>query len=590
MRVIFQQYRKLLNKEQKKEWVKLFLLTVFGGFLETFSISVIIPYISIITVPDRIAESGWGKLILSVFPGEDYKQLLILMTIFLMLAFVVKNVYLYLLEIRQHQFAVENYYISSNKLFHVYLKKSYSYFIYHNTSEIISIINNYITQCFAMLQYILKMSTELVVLVLLMAVMLYTNWKITVFTVFLIGSVSFVLRLFIAPRLTRVGDESNRQNMRMLKAVKQAFEGIKEIKVMQREQYFLDVYKEAGRENIRLEKKKSRYSAASSRIVETVTIWGILIFILLLLLQDSDMGSFITQLTAMGLVIIRLMPCINQINYYMGLISVCKPALIQIDSDIQEYLKEQGAETQEKMSFLPFQENLSFRGVTFRYPNTTKNILTNVSFQINKGDVVGIIGASGNGKTTLADLLMGYWKPSEGGIYADGADIHKNLSGWLRHIGYIPQMIYMLDGTIFENVAFGQPEASMEQVMHVLKQAQLDAFVESLPEGVHTVIGENGIRLSGGQRQRIGIARALLCNPDILIFDEATSALDTELESEIADAIYSLVGDRTIIMIAHRHSTLRKCDYVLEVAGEKVKRLNTRELYKNENNKERKDG
>lgn len=583
MRVIFQQYQKLLNKEQKKEWVKLFLLTVIGGFLETFSISVIIPYISIITVPDKLGENTWGKLLLSVVPGENYKQLLIFMTLFLMSAFVIKNVYLYLLEIRQHQFAVENYYISSNKLFHVYLKKPYSYFIYHNTSEIISIINNYITQCFAMLQYILKMSTEIVVLILLMAVMLYTNWKITVFTAFLIGSVSFVLRLLIAPRLTKVGDESNHQNIRMLKAVKQAFEGIKEIKVMQREPYFLSVYKEAGRENIRLEKKKSQYSAASSRIVETVTIWGIFIFILLLLLQDSDMGSFITQLTAMGLVVIRLTPCINRINYYMGLISVCKPALVQIDSDIQEYLKEKGTEMQETISFLPFYKKLSFQGVTFRYPNTTRNILTDVSFQINKGDVVGIIGASGNGKTTLVDLMMGYWKPLEGGIYADRTDIHENLSGWLRHIGYIPQMIYMLDGTIFENVAFGQPEASLEQVMYALKQAQLDAFVETLPEGVHTVIGEKGIRLSGGQRQRIGIARALFCNPDILIFDEATSALDTELENEIADAIYSLAGNRTIIMIAHRHTTLRKCDYILEVDGEKVKRVKTWEICKYEN-------
>lgn len=575
---IVKQFRQLLSKEQKVEWVVLFVLTVIGGLLETFSISVIIPYISIITVPDQMREYSWGRFLLSLFPAVDYKQLLVYMTLFLMFAFLIKNIYLYLLEIRQHHFAVKNFYIASNKLFHIYIHKPYSYFTDHNTSEMITVITNYITKCFSMLQYILSMSTELVVLVLLMLVMLYTNWKITVFTLFLVGSVSFLLRLVLAPRLTKVGEESNEQYTKMLKAVKQALEGIKEIKVMQKEQAFLDIYKEAGRENVRLERLKSRYSAASSHIVETVTIWGILIFILLLLFQDSDMSYFFTQLTAMGLVIIRLTPCINRMNHYMGLISFCKPALSRLDADIKEYLKETISESTERKEVLPFQEEICFKNISFRYPGTKQNILTDVSFQIKKGDVVGIIGASGNGKTTLVDLLMGYWEPTQGGIYIDDMNLHGRFSGWCKHIGYIPQMIYLLDGSIFENVAFGHTDVSMERVMFALKQAQLDDFVETLPEGVHTIVGEKGIRLSGGQRQRIGIARALLCNPDLLILDEATSALDMDLEREIADSIYSVAKDKTIIMIAHRHSTLRKCDYILEVDGECVKRRETREI------------
>lgn len=578
MKETYKQFQQLLNKKQKVELIGLFLLTIIGGFLETFSISVIIPYISIITSPNNIEEYSWGKWLLSVFPNADSKQLLIYLTIFLMLAFVLKNMYLYLLEIRQHHFAVKNFYIASNKLFHIYINKPYHYFIHHNTSEIITIITNHITKCFSMLQYILSLSTELVVMSLLMLVMLYTNWQVTLLTLFLVGSVSFLLRIFIAPRLTKIGDESNYQYTKMLKAVKQAFEGIKEIKVMQREQAFLDIYKKAGKENIRLEKSKSKYSAAPSRIVETVTIWGILIFVLLLLFQDSDMSNLFTQLTAMGLVIIRLTPCMNRINRYMGLIAFCKPALSQLSSDIQEYLKETIIEKEEDSSLLPFQDAIRVENLSFRYPNTEHNILKDVSFQIKKGDVVGIIGASGNGKTTLVDLLMGYWEPKEGSIYVDNIPIHNNLPGWIKHIGYIPQMIYMLDGSIFENIAFGHPDASMEDVMNALKQAQLDTFVDTLPDGIHTVIGEKGIRLSGGQRQRVGIARALFHNPDILIFDEATSALDTDLESEIADAIYSISKDKTIIMIAHRHSTLRECDYILEVKDTKVFRRNTEEI------------
>jgi len=579
MREVINQFRHILNKGQKKELIGLFFLTLFGGVLETFSISVIIPYISVITNFGKLSEYSWGKWMMGIFPNSDERQILLYITLGLMLAFLLKNIYLYFLAIVQHHFAVKNYYLSSNKLFNIYINKPYSFFVDHSTSEIITIITQYISRCFAMLQTLLALGTELVVLVLLMLVLLIMNWKITVLTVVLVGGTSLVIRKPLAKRLTRVGDESNHQYTKMLQAVKQSFEGIKEIKIMNREEAFLNVYEKAGRENIRLEIEKTKYSAAPSKIVETITVWSVLLFVFILLFTNADMSNLFTQLTAMGLVVIRLTPCMNRINHHLSMISFYKPSVKKLSADIQEYLKETIVETKKKDdSRISFENSIRVEKLTFRYPNTDTNVLEDVSFEIKKGERVGIIGASGNGKTTLVDILMGYWKPVDGTILVDGQDIHENLPGWMNHIGYIPQMIFMMNASIFENVAFGYPDATEEEVMNALKQAQLDEFVKGLPEGVHTMIGEKGIRLSGGQRQRIGIARTLFQNPDVLIFDEATSALDTELESEITDAIYQISKEKTIIMIAHRRSTLRECDYILEVENETVTKKSTQSV------------
>ena len=579
MKEVMGQFRRILNKGQKKELVGLFFLTLFGGVLETFSISVIIPYISVITNYGNLREYSWGKWMFKLFPNSGERELLLYMTIGLMMAFLLKNIYLYFLAILQHHFAVKNYYLTSNQLFHIYINKPYLFFVEHSTSEIITIITQYISRCFAMLQTLLALGTEVVVFALLMLVLLFMNWKITVLTVVLVGGTSLIIRKSIAKKLTQVGDESNHQYTKMLQAVKQSFEGIKEIKIMNREEAFLNVYEKAGRENIRLEIEKTKYSAAPSKIVETVTVWSILLFIFILLFQNADMSNLFTQLTAMSLIVIRLTPCMNRINHHLSMISFYKPSVQKLSADIEDYLKETVKEKKkEKQQRISFEQSIQVTDLTFCYPNSETNVLENVSFEIKKGDRVGIIGASGNGKTTLVDLLMGYWKPVAGRITVDGKDIHENLSGWMDHIGYIPQMIFMLNASIFENVAFGYPEATEEDVMNALKQAQMDEFVKGLPEGVHTLIGEKGIRLSGGQRQRIGIARTLFQNPDVLIFDEATSALDTELESEITDAIYQISKEKTIIMIAHRHSTLRDCDYILEVEQERVTKKATQTL------------
>ena len=213
----------------------------------------------------------------------------------------------------------------------------------------------------------------------------------------------------------------------------------------------------------------------------------------------------------------------------------------------------------------PLNDRIVFDHVSFMYPDGTENVISDITLTINKGDRVGIIGASGEGKTTFVNILLGFLEPNEGRIMVDGGDIRHSIKGWMQNIGYIPQMIFLVDDTIRNNIVFGSKDIADEQIWEVLRLVQLDRFVQSLDRGLDSQVGENGVRLSGGQRQRIGIARALLRDPDILVFDEATAALDDETESEIMNEIYGFNRDKTIIIISHRMSTLEGCDRIYRV-------------------------
>ncbi|MBP5305373.1 MAG: ATP-binding cassette domain-containing protein, partial [Lachnospiraceae bacterium] len=244
--------------------------------------------------------------------------------------------------------------------------------------------------------------------------------------------------------------------------------------------------------------------------------------------------------------------------------------LEQLESDNEKYASEN---KREKECDLTLDKEVKLTDITYRYPNSNKHVLTDAEMLIPAGKSVGIVGTSGAGKTTAVDIMLGLLRPEKGQVLTDGVDVMKSYDEWLSHIGYIPQSIFMLDGTIKENVAFAvkEDENTDAKVWHALEEAQLADFVRELPDGINTQIGERGVRLSGGQRQRIGIARALFEDPEILVFDEATSALDNETEAAIMESINSLHGRKTLIIIAHRLQTIENCDIVYRVAGGKIK-------------------
>ena len=311
-------------------------------------------------------------------------------------------------------------------------------------------------------------------------------------------------------------------------------------------------------------------------MIETVFMISVLGFITVYIVNGGDVTRLIPQLTAFAVAAMRIMPSANRINTYMTEIAYEEPSLNFVYDNLTESMKTDKAMRAEKEKIagpaIHLDKEIRLQDITFAYPDGEKNIFSAANMVIPKGKSVGIIGSSGAGKSTIVDILLGLLHVQAGEILCDGANIFSNYESWLAQIGYIPQTIYMIDESIRDNIAFGieKSEIDEERIWEVMKEAQLADFVESLPEGLDTKIGDRGVRLSGGQRQRIGIARALYHNPEILVFDEATSALDNETEAAVMEAVNSFHGKKTMVIIAHRLNTIEKCDLIYEVKNEKI--------------------
>jgi ABC-type multidrug transport system fused ATPase/permease subunit len=298
--------------------------------------------------------------------------------------------------------------------------------------------------------------------------------------------------------------------------------------------------------------------------------------------QNKEMSHIIPTLALFALATLRLLPSITRVMSNLTLLRFCKKAVDVVYSDLN-WAKEGAELDQNRMASKenlaqkaakPFvlSNNLELNNIRFKYPNSTSYAIDEIDIKIHKGESVALIGPSGSGKTTLVDMILGLLEPTEGSILIDGEDVRKNLRSWRKSIGYIPQSIFLSDDTVKNNVAFGVPADEIDEaaVRRALRAAQLNEFVNTLPHKLETLVGERGVRLSGGQRQRIGIARALYHNPDILILDEATSSLDTETELEVTRAIEELSGEKTLILIAHRLSTAKKCQRIYKIAQGKI--------------------
>ena len=352
----------------------------------------------------------------------------------------------------------------------------------------------------------------------------------------------------------------------------QALGGIKEIKVLNRESYFVasyDAYFEKFIYGLRI---SCLIRILPKYVIETVCMTGLLLAIIIkLFVGQKDIIDFIPQLAVFAVAAFRLLPSVGKINEHLATILYSYPSIDLIYHDLKEVeitsLKKE--ETSEKWNF---EHVLKIKNVCYHYPDSEEEVLKNVSFDIEKGTSIAFIGQSGAGKTTMVDIILGLLTPQIGKITADSLNIEKNINVWQKEIGYIPQTIYLSDDTIRNNIAFGIPENEIDKdaVESALNKAQLLQFVDTLPDGMDTIVGDRGIRLSGGQRQRIGIARALYHDPEVLILDEATSALDSDTEASVMDAIDSLKGEKTMIIIAHRLTTIRNVDKIFEVSDGKV--------------------
>ena len=310
-------------------------------------------------------------------------------------------------------------------------------------------------------------------------------------------------------------------------------------------------------------------------IIETMAIWALLLYLVILILTQGDYSAYLGQLSVFAIASFRLLPAVNSIYTYFGIMVYNRPSVEVIYRDIKEADElcqySRNCQRNGEKTEICFDNRISVDEVSFGY-NTDTLILNGANMSIEKGQSIGIVGKSGGGKTTMVDIILGLLTVQKGEVSVDGVSIYNDYSGWLQRIGYIPQTIFLVDSSIRENIAFGidRNEIDDVKVNKAVEEAQLSEFVDSLADGLNTIVGEAGIRLSGGQRQRIGIARALYNDPDVLVLDEATSALDNETESAVMESIDRLHGSKTLIIIAHRLTTIQGCDKIFEIKDGKA--------------------
>ncbi|WP_026504969.1 ABC transporter ATP-binding protein [Butyrivibrio sp. NC3005] len=581
---VIHKMRYVFDRRQKGQFVILAIMILIGGLFETLGVSMLVPVVSAIIVPKSLHEAIDGidqripgsKQFLSDIGLNTDQKIIITLLVSLIVIYLIKNCYLLLLTARQSSFISYGRNEMISRVMREFLNRPYEDYLGADIPTVFRITDSDIPNMFAMVLAMLQLATELVVSVCLAIVILVVNLTMTIFIVGVFAILTLFITKVLKPRLSKLGARNQSTQSRIAKWRLQAIYGLKDVKVLNREDFFIRNYYESGLVGAKLTKEYSVLNAIPRYLIETVFMGSVLGFITVYILNGGNVAKLIPQLTAFGVAAMRIMPSVNRINTYLSEIAYEEPSLNYVYDNLTESMKtdKKMRAIKEKISgpALSLKDKIELKNIIFRYPQGEKDILTDASMVIPKGKSVGIMGPSGAGKSTVVDIILGLLHAKEGEVTCDSKNIFSNYESWLSQIGYIPQSIYLIDESIRENIAFGidAEEISDDRIWEVLKEAQLDEFIKSLPEGLDTKIGDRGVRLSGGQRQRIGIARALYHNPEILVFDEATSALDNETEAAVMQAVNSFHGKKTMIIIAHRLNTIEKCDIIYEVSGGKI--------------------
>lgn len=521
-------------------------------------------FVAVVADPERVLEMEWLQPVLMTLNIEDSQSLLIGGSLALVGIFVIKSAYMIAFNYFEARFIFSRRYIISKRLMSSYMQAPYTFHLKRNTSELLRNVTTEINVLINVITSILKMSREGIITASILLFLFFMEPLITLFVIGLagFGSASFII--LNRRKMKEYGEEEQHRRTAMIKAVTQGLGGIKDARVLNREKEFIEIFSREAFLSSRLVAYIKFIQQIPKPVIETTAVVGMLSISVLLVWQGRPMSSIIPILTLFAMAIVRLMPSIQQlssiytnIRYNAVAVDPFYHDLKALEHDQANFLKDR--ENEKKIDF---KKNISIRNVSYSYPESEELALSDISLSIERGTAVAFVGESGAGKSTLVDVLLGLLKPSRGIIEIDGNDVHENISSWQRTIGYIPQSIYLSDDTLRRNIAFGLPDHEIDdqKIDEAIKLAQLTKVLHTMPNGLDTILGERGTRLSGGQRQRVGIARALYHNPDILVMDEATSALDNITEKQITEAIEALRGERTIIMIAHRLTTVQNCD------------------------------
>ena len=562
----------ILTPMQRRHAMLLTVAVVVMAALEVVNVSAIAPFLALVSDPTIIEQHIILAYLYDLFAFEDTRNFLIVTGLAVFFLMLLCNVWSVLTTWAQLRIVWSWNHHLSVLLLERYLNKPYTYFLSHNTANLSKNLLSEVQQITnQMLRPIIIAIGRVVVAFGIIAVLVVVNPSLAVIVAVVVGGSYGAIYMFVRKRLHVIGRDRMSANEERFTIANEALGGIKDVKVLNVEREFLKRFITPSLRFSRHQATSQAVGSVPRYVIETLAFGTVVLIVVYLIAMDRDFGNIVPVLGVYAFAGYRLMPALQQIFQGVTAFRFYSSALDSILNDVEDSSVlplnwAQSVSTDEPMRLT---KELQLVDLTFRYPESDKPAINNVTLTIPANSTIGLVGTTGSGKTTLVDVVLGLLRPQAGEIRVDGVPItEENLTAWQRNIGYVPQHIFLTDASVAENIAFGVPrdQIDMHAVRTAAKIAQIDDFViNELPHGYDTVVGERGIRLSGGQRQRIGIARALYRDPDVLVFDEATSALDQATESYVMDAIRSLRGQRTIILIAHRIATLSDCDMIFMV-------------------------
>jgi len=544
----------VLTKSERRNLLFVFFLIVLGALLETLSVAMLFPLLSVLSSDSRIITFPFFEITFDM----EFKEIIRILVVLLLATYIVKNTFLAFSTWTQRGFLTKITARLSSQILETYVLQPYQYHLVNNSSILIRNTQDVSRIVASGIEPFLTIMAEGLIAIVLLLFMLSVEPLGTLCTLALMLLSAFLIQLLFNRRLKIWGSSRQAQKARILKIIQQALGSVKDVRILGREKWFIEAHREMQFADADLVRRINLAQALPRLFLEVTAISGLSVLIFVMFLAGSEVGEIAPTVGIFAATAFRVLPSINKIVNAKQLLKVDRTTFETIHDDLGLMISDRIHSAVQPLEFT----SVTVKDLAFHYAGNANNVLRNVNVAVNRGEAVGFVGQSGSGKSTLIDIMLGLLKPQSGSISINGQLIDDVKQSWQKTIGYIPQTIFLMDDSLRRNIAIGIADKEIDElaITEALKSAQLEEFVASLPDGLDTVVGERGVRLSGGQRQRIGIARALYHRPSVLVLDEATSSLDTETEHGVMQAVQALQGDKTVIIVAHRLSTVEYCD------------------------------
>lgn len=567
----------IMNRSQKILGIVVLMLSFIAAFLETIGVSVIIPLVNSLLNPKALWDNEKVAGIARIFGVDNDRELIIAMIIGVILVYIVKNLFFVFNSWVNVKYAYKIQRECSIEMMKSYMNRGYLFFANHNVSELNQGVNGDVALLYNVIINIFKVISQVLICLCICAFMAYTDWQLAVGVVVAAIICVIIIVFGFRRKVAVAGEEQRKYGIIAGKIFLEAFYGIKEVMVSRSQKHYIKKFEENTIKKQNAQVIQSIGSEIPAYIIEAICITGIMIILCIRMINMENPSGFVVTLAAFAIGAFRVLPALGKIS---AAINTIEASLVGVNSVYENIVEARLydnhypiVDIEDKYSDDNVEfEKIDLKDISFSYGEKLGKVLSGVNLSIKSGDAIAFIGGSGAGKSTLTDIILGLLPLESGNVYLDGRDIRDIPNKWSSLVGFVPQSIYLADASVAENVAYGcdAEDIDRKRVKEKLKYANVLDFIESLPDGIDTRIGDRGVKLSGGQRQRIGIARALYRDPQILVLDEATSALDNDTEKSVMDAIDNLHGKMTLIIVAHRLTTIKNCDYIYEIRNGNV--------------------